>query len=182
MTRERPARQVGRAGAMLGALSSALLVCGCMMQPAPKAAAQAATVALPQEEEAPLPPRPARKPQVPMLAARPATPDPTPAPAPEPGLSQGFERLQGLDQGETKAFLGEPLQRAESPPAVLWRYASQDCALDVYFYLDLESREMRVLHYEVRNTDGSERPQQACYGELVTDRRADEAGSADRSR
>ena len=30
---------------------------------------------------------------------------------------------------------------------------------------------MRVLHYEVRNTDGSKRTQQKCYDELVAERR-----------
>jgi hypothetical protein len=175
---------VARAAAWGGVLMAA----ACTMPPAPPIeSAPPASVEAPVEEQRPVPPHPTRKPSAPVVAALPAPQDATPPASqnvtpPATTEAPGFDKLQGLDQAETTAFLGEPLQRAESPPAVLWRYASRDCALDVYFYLDLQSREMRVLHYEVRNTDGSERSQQRCYGELVTAHRAEQTGSSDRPR
>ena len=157
-----------------------MLVTACVQTPAPVAAPGTAVLEPPQADQRPVPPHPARKPALPALAALPGPPArPEPPPSTE---TPDFDKLQGLDEAQTAAFLGEPAQRAEAPPAVLWRYASRTCALDVYFYLDLQSREMRVLHYEVRNTDGSDRSQQKCYGELVTDRAPDQTGSSDSSR
>ena len=163
-----------------------LVLAACKISTPPVESAPLAAFEPPPGEQRPLPPHPAHKPfppaAAPALAALPApATEPTPPPAPSAEV-QSFDKLEGLDQSQTVAFLGQPLQRAEAPPAVLWRYASRDCALDVYFYLDLESREMRVLHYEVRNTDGNDRPQQRCYGELVTDRRPEQTGSSDSSR
>jgi hypothetical protein len=198
--------RTGRAGTMVLALVCLAVIAACAptapVEPAAVTPAPAAaTASIP-------PPRPAHKPK-PVVAA---LPDPTPVPAsvtPVPADTEAaaaateatppppsgtFERLQGLDQQDTLAILGEPLQRSDSPPALLWRYVSRDCELQVYFYLDLESREMRVLHYEITSHDGIERPGQSCYGELVTEResrngsaRADSVGiqpdgSADRPR
>ena len=178
------ARQAGRAAALVAAGCSVLMAAACVQTQAPVVSPAAAIFDEPPRP-APAPPHPARKPAPPTLAALPALPAPPGVleREPQPSLDTlSFDKLQGLDQRETAAFLGEPAQRAEAPPAVLWRYASHDCALDVYFYLDLQSREMRVLHYEVRNTDGTDRSQQKCYGELVTDRAPDQTGSADSAR
>lgn len=132
---------------------------------------------------APRPPLPAHKPAVeapepaagaasPPAATTPAPAGTPPAAANAPETPANFTRLQGLDQAATIALLGQPQSRAEAPPATLWRYMGPDCELDVYFYLDLQTREMRVLHYEVRSHDGAEQPQQQCYGELVTERQS----------
>ena len=185
MAPERTARQAGRTAALAAAWGGVLMAAACTAPPPPPESFPTASVEAPQEEQRPLPPHPTRKPPAPVVASLPPPQDETPPPDVPPPAETGalgFDRLQGLDQTEITAFLGEPLQRAEAPPAVLWRYASRDCALDVYFYLDLESRAMRVLHYEVRNTDGSERSQQSCYGELVTARHAEQTGSSDSPR
>lgn len=147
-----------------------MALAGCMSTsaPPPQAAAPppiAPAPAASQTEAAP-PPHPARKPAPPALAS-------LPNPAGAPDQAAEFSRLTGLDQDETVAMLGEPQQRADAPPAILWRYTGNTCELDVYFYLDLQSREMRVLHYELRGDDGSERTQQKCYSELVSARRAE---------
>lgn len=148
-----------------------LALASCKEAPAPPPVAVAAQP--PVAAPAP-PPVPAHKPAPTALAALP------PQLAPD---NDRFERLHGLDQGEAVALLGEPMQRADAPPAILWRYQTRHCELDVYFYLDLETREMRILHYEVRDQDaGAESAQRKCYRELVTDRRGDPAGSADRPR
>ena len=171
MGRSRAAGQAGRAGAMLAALGAALALAGCMTgtSPPPQAASPPPEATAPPAPEASVPPHPMRKPAPRTLAAL-----PNPAPPPAAGEPDSeFARLTGLDQDETLAMLGEPQQRADSPPAVLWRYTSNACELDVYFYLDLQSREMRVLHYELRDNDGSDRTRQRCYSELVSARRAD---------
>jgi hypothetical protein len=189
---------------MLGGTGLALNVACTSTTPPPAVPSPPVAVVAPPQEEVQrrpshVPPRPAHKPAGQMASLPPSDgapavePGETVAPAgPEavgappantPPVDGNFDRLHGLDAAGTVALLGEPRQRAESPPAVLWRYASRDCELDVYFYLDLQSRVMRVLHYEVRNhDDGAERTQPQCYRELVAERRAESAGSADRPR
>ncbi len=174
--------QVSCARAIIVAASVAAVASGCTMlrPPSPKPVVPATLEQPEAPPPAPVqpPPRPARKPAPPNTATAPVlTPEAPPAEA-------NFDRLQGLDQDETMAVLGEPLQRAESPPATVWHYASADCELDVYFYLDLKSNEMRVLHYEVRSNGGTEQLQQRCYSELVTERHAgaEPSGTADSTR
>jgi len=155
-----------------------LLAACTSVSPPPAPPPPEASVAPPPQVavQPPLPPRPAHKPAT-RLASLP------PAASPNEDESGSFDQLRGLDAAGTVALLGEPSQRAEAPPAILWRYASTDCELDVYFYLDLQSREMRVLHYEIRDhDDGAERTQPKCYRELVAQRRAEQAGSTDRPR
>lgn len=170
------ARRAGRTATLLASL--ALALAGCKAMWAPVAPGPAVTAAPPAVAVAP-PPVPARKPKLPALAS-------LPPPRVEEEDKSGFARLHGLDQSGTQALLGEPQQRMEVPPAILWRYASRDCDLDVYFYLDLESRAMRVLHYEVRDHDNhderTERNQQKCYQQLVARRGTDPRGSPHRSR
>jgi hypothetical protein len=171
------ARRKGRAATLVAAgLGLCLCLAGCMEQPAaPPANATAAAEPMPGGPQPP--PRPPRKPRPPTLAAlNPAKPEPPTA------ETQDFDQLQGLDQDAMTQLFGEPAERTEAPPAVLWRYAGRDCAVDVYFYLDLESRALRVLHYEVRNTDGSKRPERKCYDELVAARAAEQTGGTDRPR
>jgi type IV secretory pathway VirB10-like protein len=139
--------------------------------------AEVAVTAPPATAPGTPPPRPPRKPAPPQAtapavavpAAVPAVPPP-PTPAP-PGA---FDRLNGLDPVSTVALLGEPRQRAEAPPATIWRYSTRDCELDVYFYLDLRTNQLHALHYELRSQDhdAAERPQQRCYEQLVSERGA----------
>jgi hypothetical protein len=150
----------------------------------------------------PPPPRPARKPAPPTQAsletAAPAAEAASPAPtapvnaepmvAPQaaptaPPATDAVTQLTGRNQASVATLLGEPQGRDEAAPATIWRYVARDCELDVYFYLDLNAKELRALHYEVKGNDASDRPQQ-CYAQLVADRRAriDTAGGADRPR
>lgn len=154
-----------------------MALAGCMSAaPVPSATAPNVAPSPPVVADVPLPPHPPKKPTPPELAALPqegAVPQDGTPPAAGGATDLGFDKLTGLDENEMVAMLGQPQQRADSPPAVLWRYASRDCELDVYFYLDLQSRDMRILHYEVKETDGSDRSQQDCYAELVAARRTE---------
>lgn len=169
----KPVIPIRRGPAMLAASSLLLLaLAGCEGFPFPVEQQEAAVPSLP--------PPPPRKPPppVPGLARLPEPAEPARTP------SAGFDRLIGLDQPHLSALLGEPRQRAEAPPATIWRYFGQACELDVYFYFDLQSQAMRALHYEIRSHDSREQPAQQCYDELVSERRAgaEPAASSDRSR
>ena|SRR5438552_2984683 len=111
------------------------------------------------------PPRPTRKPAPPAPAAE-STPEPS-----EPSEPVDPARVIGLDETETGNWLGEPSQRTDAPPATIWRYRSRQCEIDVYFYLDMQNRIMRALHYEVRSNDIVERRPEQCFQQLVDERR-----------
>jgi len=166
------AREYGRAGALAGLCLLTLFAACTTAPPPPVPPPTTASLPPPPQPELPSPQpplRPARKPAAP--AAAPAT----------TGAADGFEQLTGLDQAATVAIFGEPQERTEAPPAQLWRYVSLDCRLDVYFYLDLQTSQMRVLHYDLTNgNNGNDQSRQKCYGELAG--RSDAAGSAARSR
>jgi hypothetical protein len=123
-----------------------------------------------------LPPPPPPKPRPPATLAR-----LTPLGAEVP---ESLDGLIGFDEPQIAAVLGEPQSRAEAAPATIWRYSGTHCAIDIYFYLDLQSQAMRALHYEVRDHDLSERSAQRCYHTLVDEQRghADTAAGADHPR
>lgn len=77
------------------------------------------------------------------------------------------EKMVGLDAGAMQRWLGAPGVRLQLPPAEVWRYVSQGCLLDVYLYLDLRTREMRVLHYEVIADEGTSRSKDGCYRQIL---------------
>ncbi|MBV9521667.1 MAG: hypothetical protein JO010_02665 [Alphaproteobacteria bacterium] len=121
----------------------------------------------------PLPPRPARKPAPPAPMARIAPTEPSEPPPPiDP------QRVIGLDQAEASQWLGEPGERTEAAPATIWRYTSQDCEVDIYFYLDLQHKVMRALHYEVRSNDIVDQRSERCFQQLVNERRERAGASA----
>jgi len=175
----KPVNLIRRRLAVSVASSALLLTAGCEQFPFPNPFA-------PEQQEAvnTLPPPPPRKPPPPA----PAVVAPVPVRLPEPTApatpASGFDRLIGLDQPRLTALLGEPRQRAEAPPATIWRYFGQACELDVYFYFDLQSQAMRALHYEIRSHESREQPAQQCYDELVSERRAraDPSSGTDSSR
>lgn len=108
---------------------------------------------------------------------------PPPVAPPAPVVSDVVTQLNGRNQSGVATLLGEPQGRDEAAPATIWRYVARDCELDVYFYLDLQAKEMRALHYEAKGNDAADRSQQ-CYAQLLADKRArlDTAGGSDRPR
>jgi hypothetical protein len=166
----------------LGGAAMALAAVGCVVAPEPQIAGSAIP---PEAIEAPHalpppfpPPRPVRKPPPPVAAA-PAEPveaaeaaEPETPPA-EVAAAEPVdpERVIGLGEVDTAGWLGPPAQQSEAPPATIWRYTSRDCEIDLYFYLDLQNRVMRALHYEVRSNDIVERRSERCFQQLVDERR-----------
>jgi hypothetical protein len=168
------ARESGQL-ARVASLMVAAWLAGCAV--APEQVATPPVVARPAEPQTtalpPPPPRPIRKPAPPPASAPGAsvTPDdrsPEPVAPPQP---VDPERVIGLDETGAATWLGEPSQKSEAAPATIWRYQSRDCEVDIYFYLDLQNRVMRALHYEVRSNDIVDRRSERCFQQLVDERR-----------
>jgi hypothetical protein len=108
-----------------------------------------------------------------------ATPRPTRKPTP-PDEAAAQREAAAID---ARQWLGEPTERKDAPPATIWRYTGQDCEVEIYFYLDLQQRIMRALHYEVRGTDSGEQRPERCFQQLVSEHREHDDGAvADPSR
>ena len=146
--------------------SFGLASCALLEPDAPPPAEEVAQQEPPPAPIEPPPPRPAKKPAPPVTVARlsPGTTDQPPPPV-DP------DHIKGLDEAAATAWLGEPAAKTEAPPATIWRFASRDCEVDVYFYLDLQNRVMRALHYEVRGNDSAERRPERCFQQLVDEHR-----------
>jgi hypothetical protein len=162
--------RLGR-GLRLVGLGALALVNGCALfeEPAPVPVAEptapVAAVVPPPTPPAP-PPVPSRKPTPPVALTQP------PAEHVDP------ERLINMSESEVADLLGDPEQRAEAPPATIWRYAGPTCEVDLYFYLDLQSKVTRVLHYEIHSNDGAERRRDRCFEQLVAGRAHASSGSS----
>jgi hypothetical protein len=94
-----------------------------------------------------------------------ATPSLSAAPATNSSLPQASE-LIGLDQPGATRLLGAAAEKFEQPPSVVWRYRNATCELDLFFYLDLRSNQMRTLHYAVNGDGGDRSRRQDCLKSL----------------
>jgi hypothetical protein len=105
-----------------------------------------------------------------VAATPPTPPPPTPPPRerpPSPPVAD-FDPAKhvGLDKEETLAALGQPAAVREQPPATVWTYRSRECALDVFFYMDLATRAFRVLTTEVTTDLKSADARRNCLNRL----------------
>lgn len=97
-----------------------------------------------------------------------------PAMRPAPGKPAQEARLEafdpaslvGLDKAQTVARLGRPSSVRSKPPATVWRYAGTNCAMELFFYMDLQSQSFRALAYEVTTPKPGERARKACLAEI----------------
>jgi hypothetical protein len=78
--------------------------------------------------------------------------------------------LIGLDQQSATRLLGAAAEQFEQPPAVVRRYKTATCELDLFFYLDLRSGKMRTLHYSFKGDAADATRQQDCVRSLATAR------------
>jgi hypothetical protein len=92
------------------------------------------------------PPEPLTKPAPPPVAAPPQVAAISPAPPTQPAPRE----LAGLSMSETETELGRPSAEADRAPAKVWQYRAGDCAVDVYFYLDMARNGFYALHHEAR--------------------------------
>src|SRR5262249_1684876 len=142
-------------------------------------------------------PRPARKPSPPpesesrsaegqspetdsgtlaMIEPEAARPEASPAVAPPPQAATAppvqVKELIGLDQPAATRLFGSAGERAEEPPATVWRYKTATCELDLFFYLDLRTGRMRTLHYAFKGDAADLTARQNCLSDLAAARRS----------
>ena len=59
-------------------------------------------------------------------------------------------RLLGLDETALRRLLGQPNFMRRDIPALLWRYAANDCTLDVFLYRRTANAPFTVTHIAAR--------------------------------
>jgi hypothetical protein len=170
----RPARRWRRA-AVIGL---AMLLAGCvteMLPPAPGPFGQYIQ-SVPRK---PAQPRPAAQPKDKPATAAPeetapveAREEPQPeqtalAVAPSPDLL-------GLDPQHTTALLGPAAQTHSQSPATVWHYKGERCELDLSFYMEMRSGQMRTLHYDFKGEAASPEQRQACLDSIIQENRKPE--------
>jgi hypothetical protein len=100
--------------------------------------------------EAAPPATPVRTRPAPAPAANPARP-PLPVALPKEREKQAIDPqiLMGLTEAEMRTLLGDPTTVRPEPPALIWSYASQQCVVDLYFYLELASETYKTVTFEM---------------------------------
>jgi len=102
-----------------------------------------------------------------------ATPPEAAPPKPEPPADEptdsGFdpETLIGADRATAHAILGAPDSVVEQSSSTVWTYGDATCGLDVFFFLDVNEDELRVLTYELKLADESESGRSRCLNRLT---------------
>jgi hypothetical protein len=122
------------------------------LPPAPRPRPPARVARLPAPSERPAQPQPQTPP--PAQAQPEPTTGPIPAAAPEPNYMPEI-RLVGMSRGETATLLGAPAEERDAAPAKIWKFAAGECAVDVYFYLDVARNDFYALHYNVQDRNGA---------------------------
>jgi hypothetical protein len=153
--------------ALVGLAAGMLAACAAEQKPVPPTVA---TVEAPPPEPAPPPRRPVRP--IPRPAPKPTPPqDALAAPGAAEMAGVGYRgALIGLDPAAAARLFGQASEKSEKSPARVWRYKTDTCELDLFFYLDLRSGKMRTLHYSFKGDAGDLAKRQECLRAIV-DRR-----------
>jgi len=84
-----------------------------------------------------------------------------PAPAGTPAFS-----LSGKSETELRATLGAPTSEEERPPGKLWLYRDGQCTLDVQLYPDVQTKQFRVLAYQIKSYDSTDEGKRMCTAQM----------------
>ena len=100
---------------------------------------------------------------LPQVAAIPTVPVPKRKPVPPaPVMQIAPQALIGMDQNAAMDLLGKtPDVRVEST-ATVWKYQTDDCRLELYFYLELPSQTYRALTYDLKTANPSDYATRSC--------------------
>jgi len=78
----------------------------------------------------------------------------------------------GLSEDATVNLLGEPLWRNWRPPSRILRYAAADCAVDIYFYLDVVTDTFQALQVRAPSKTAQAGELASCLGKVRDERRS----------
>ena len=93
------------------------------------------------------------------------SPQPPPVPPAKPPVAQlDPQRLVGLNESAVTDLIGPPQDVRDQPPARVWSYTGNKCAVEVLFYFDLTQQEFRALTYSVEPAGRSDLSQRICLG------------------
>jgi len=96
-----------------------------------------------------------------------AAPTPRLPPAPPPPRPQfDLQSLIGMGEQDIASVLGEPRQVRNDPPAMVWDYQANGCAMSLFFYLDLKSQDFRTLAYNFESGGATDSAKQACVNRI----------------
>tara|TARA_Y100001936_G_scaffold253253_1_gene316830 strand:- start:30036 stop:30533 length:498 start_codon:yes stop_codon:yes gene_type:complete len=76
------------------------------------------------------------------------------------------KKLVGLTQAQVRNMIGAPVTIVDSPPSTVWSYRSTNCALDVFFFLDVGSKTFRALTFDLKGPAKKSAASQLCLGKL----------------
>jgi len=96
-----------------------------------------------------------------------AAPVPRLPPSPPPLRPQlDLQSLIGMGEQDIVGVLGEPRQVRNDPPAMVWDYQANGCAMSLFFYLDLKSQDFRTLAYNFEAGGASDSAKQLCVNRI----------------
>jgi hypothetical protein len=162
------------------ALACLIPLAGCALVDNRAPSSQGPETAAVTEREAEVP-VPARKPVPPLQAALPPNDVSVPSVAPMAPAADP-PRLEQMTPEQTIALFGEPTHRLERGSGIVWSYVRAGCELDLLFFMNVQTKVSRVLDYDLRTGDGSERSRQRCLEQLALERRSRDSGSSTRPR
>lgn len=143
---------LGMAGLWLGlaiSLSACAVIEEWQAKPAPAPEPPPAPIVAP-------PPAPAAAAPVPRLPPSP--------PPPRPQFD--LQSLIGMGEQDIANVLGEPRQVRNDPPAMVWDYQANGCAMSLFFYLDLKSQDFRTLAYNFESGGATDSAKQVCVNRI----------------
>lgn len=76
--------------------------------------------------------------------------------------------LIGRSQAETEQILGAPHATRKQSPATIWQYSADGCTLELFFYMDLNSRSFRALAFDAKleAPEGGQEAIARCVGQV----------------
>ena len=96
-----------------------------------------------------------------MAAAVAAPAAASPVPRPD------WRALDALSEAQAYPAIAARLKGLDQAPARVWRYVESQCHLDTFLYLDMQTKEFHVLHYEVASNDGSAQRKDECLRQIL---------------
>ena len=63
-------------------------------------------------------------------------------------------------------MLGAPTSEEDRPPGKWWRYQDGQCTLVVQLYPDVQTKQFRVLAYQIKSYDGTDEGKRMCTAQM----------------